>query len=62
MYGKSRLLLVGLVVSGVQTVQNIGCDVETLIGIKQTGLADDDVETVSLVVFLYSQCTIHVRR
>lgn len=45
-------LLAGLVVSGVKTVQNLGCDIHSLVYEQQSSLVDDNVVTVCLVVLL----------
>ena len=51
-YDIENFLLVCLVVCSVQAVQNLGCDVEIIIGKKQTGFADNKVIAVRLVVIL----------
>ena len=47
----SMMLLVCLVVGGVQAFQDLGCDIEGLIGKQQAVLADNEVVAVRLVVF-----------
>ena len=46
-------LLAGLVVSGVQTLQNLGCDIHGLVHEQQGSLVYYDVVTVGLVELLY---------